>query len=67
MEATFQIASCRIGLTRRTASQHPPLQEAEAVLTSMNITVEEREQYDTVVAKFNSFFGVRRNIIFERA
>ena len=42
-------------------------EEAEAVLTSTNITAEEREQYDTVVAKFDSFFGVRRNIIFERA
>ena len=42
-------------------------EEAEAVLTSTNITAEERGQYDTVVAKFDSFFGVRRNIIFERA
>ena len=42
-------------------------EEAEAVLTSTNATEEDREVYDTVVAKFDAFFKVRRNVIFERA
>ena len=42
-------------------------EEAEAVLTSMNATDEERKVYDTVVSKFDAFFKVRRNVIFERA
>ena len=42
-------------------------EEAEAVLTSTNATEEDREVHDTVVAKFDAFFRVRRNVIFERA
>jgi len=42
-------------------------EEAEAVLTSTNVTEEERKVYDTVVEKFDAFFRVRRNVIFERA
>ncbi len=42
-------------------------EEANDVLTSTNITEEERASYDGVVAKFNQFFQVRRNVIFERA
>ena len=42
-------------------------EEAEAVLTSTNATEEDREVYDTVVAKFDNAFKVRRNVIFERA
>ena len=43
-------------------------EEAEGVvLSSMTITAAEREDYDTVVAKFDAFFQVRRNVIFERA
>ena len=34
---------------------------------STNITEEERGSYDTVVSKFEDFFKVRRNVIFERA
>ena len=41
--------------------------EAEDVLTSTNITAEGRTAYDTVVAKFDEYFKVRRNVIFERA
>ncbi len=40
---------------------------ADAVLTSTDITDEERKVYDTVVAKLNSFFRIRKNIILERA
>jgi hypothetical protein len=41
-------------------------QDAEEVLRSTNITEDQREKYDTVVAKFEEFFKVRRNVIFER-
>ena len=41
-------------------------EEADSVLVSTNVT-EERKVYATVVSKFDSFFKVRRNIIFERA
>ena len=42
-------------------------EEAEAVLMSTNVTEDERKVYDTVVTKFDGFFNVRRNVIFERA
>ena len=42
-------------------------EEAEGVLTSTNATDDERKVYDTVVEKFDAFFKVRRNVIFERA
>ena len=41
--------------------------EAEAVLTSTNITEADKQVYDSVMTKFDEFFQVRRNIIFERA
>ena len=43
------------------------LEEAETVLASMNITDEQRKVYDTVISKFDSFFKVTRNVIFECA
>ena len=42
-------------------------EQAEAVLGSTDITEDERKLYDTVVAKLDGFFQVRRNVIFERA
>lgn len=42
-------------------------EEAESVLTSTNATEEERGVYSTVMGKFDAFFQVRRNVIFERA
>ena len=42
-------------------------EEAESVLTSTNISEEERKDYAAVLAKFDGFFQVRRNVIFERA
>ena len=42
-------------------------EEAENVLSSTNITEDERKAYDSVIAKFNAFFKVRKNVIFERA
>ncbi len=41
--------------------------EAEDVLTSTNITVEERRVYQNVMDKLNGFFSVRKNVIYERA
>ena len=42
-------------------------EEAEPVLSSTNITEADREKYNSVVAKFDAFFQVRKNVIFERA
>ena len=42
-------------------------EEAEAVLNSTNATQEESKEYDTVIGKFDAFFKVRKNVIFERA
>ena len=41
--------------------------EAETVLSSTNIKESERENYKKVIDKFNQYFKVRRNVIFERA
>ena len=43
------------------------LEEADDVLTSTNISAADRKKYISVVAKFDSFFKVRRNVIFEQA
>ena len=40
---------------------------ADDVLTSTNIVAEDRKKYASVLAKFDEFFGVRKNVIFERA
>ena len=42
-------------------------EETEAVLASTNATADERKVYDTVMSKFDGFFGIRKNVIFERA
>ena len=42
-------------------------EEAEAVLTSTNASSEEYKSYNTVLAKFNAFFKVQKNVIYERA
>ena len=42
-------------------------EEADDVLSSTNVTAEERKVYATVMEKFEGFFKVRKNIIFERA
>ena len=42
-------------------------EEAEAVLASTNASADDRKVYATVLAKFDSFFQVRKNVIFERA
>ena len=42
-------------------------EEAEDVLTSTNITAESRKKYSDVLGKFDDFFKVRKNVIYERA
>ena len=42
-------------------------EEADDVLTSTNISTEDRKKYKQVLAKFDAHFKVRKNIIFERA
>ena len=42
-------------------------EEAEDVLTSTEISDDERKRYDAVMSKFDGFFKVRKNLIFERA
>ena len=41
--------------------------EAEDVLTSTNISNDDRKQSDQVLGKMDEFFKVRKNVIFERA
>ncbi len=41
-------------------------EEADAVLASTDATADERKVYDTVVAKFDGYFGVRKNVIFAK-
>ena len=40
-------------------------EEAEDILASTNIGEEDRKKYDSVLAKFDSFFSVRKNVIIE--
>ena len=40
---------------------------AEDVLTSTDISEDDKRKFDSVIAKFDSFFKVRKNVIFERA
>ena len=42
-------------------------EEAEDVLTSTNITGDEKKNYEAVLGKFNDYFKVYKNVIFERA
>ena len=41
--------------------------EAEDTLASTNISDDDRKNYSRVIAKFDAFFKIRKNIIFERA
>ena len=40
---------------------------AEDVLCSTGLAVGERKKYAAVLSKFDKFFGIRKNVIFERA
>ena len=42
-------------------------EEAESVLSSTNATEDDHKNYDTVMAKYDEYFKVRRNVIYERA
>ena len=41
--------------------------DADDVLTSNNISEEDRKKYAEVIGKFDSYFKMRKNVIFERA
>ena len=41
--------------------------DAEDILLTTNITADNRKKYQKVLEKFDEFFAVRRNVIFERA
>ena len=41
--------------------------EAKAVLFSTNATADDHKEFNSVLDKFDSFFKVRKNIIYERA
>ena len=66
----FQVAS---GLGEKSAAKQVSTflyclgEEAESVLASMNATDDDRKDYQAIIAKFDAFFQVRRNVIFERA
>ena len=42
-------------------------EEVESVVAAMNAMEDDQKDYVTIAGKFNAFFNVRRNIIFERA
>ena len=42
-------------------------EEADCILTSTSISEDDRKKYEKVLEKFDSYFSVRRNVIFERA
>ena len=42
-------------------------EQSDSVLNSTNISNEDREKYASVMSKFDEYFNVRRNVIFERA
>ena len=41
--------------------------DTESVLTSTNLTEDKQKNYNAVMSKFDSFFKVRCNVIYERA
>ena len=41
--------------------------QAEDILTSLKLTQDELKKYDAVKAKLDSYFVIRRNVIFERS
>ena len=42
-------------------------ESAEDILTSTDISTDDRKRFEFVIAKFDSFFKVRKNVIFECA
>ena len=42
-------------------------EEADAVILTTTISDADRKKYENVMLKFDEFFKVRRNVIFERA
>ena len=66
----FQVAS---GLAAEPATKQVSTflyclgEESESVLVDMNASEDDRKDYAKIACKFEAFFNVRRNIIFERA
>ena len=42
-------------------------EDAEEILATTNITVEQKKEYRRVVQKFDEYFQVRKNLVYERA
>ena len=42
-------------------------EDAEEILATTDIPVEQRKDYEQVVQKFNEYFKVRKNLVYERA
>ena len=42
-------------------------EEADDIVVSFGLTIEESKQYNVVKGKFEAHFVVKRNVIFERA
>jgi len=62
MAQTFRTVQSRVR-----SLPYCPSEEAESVLTSTNATADDHKDYGTVMGKFDTFFQVRRNVIYERA
>ena len=58
---------CSLALQHCTSLQCTCALHADAVLTSTNIKDADQKKYDAVLSKLDSFFQVRKNVIFERA
>ena len=70
MEKPYRLAS---GLSKESAERQVSSllycmgEDAEAVLTTTRITDEDRADYSKVLEKFDGYFKVRKNLVFERA
>ena len=42
-------------------------EDAEEILATTTITIEQRKDYEQVVQKFDEYFKVRKNLVYERA
>ena len=66
----FQVASglaAEVAVKQVTTFLYCLGEEAESVLAAMKTSKDDRKDYATIADKFDAFFNVRRNIIFERA
>lgn len=71
VEMIWTISSCIWITTEVELSQVSTLlfcmgEEAEDVLTSTNIIVDERKEFDKALTEFDDYFKVHKNVIFEK-